>query len=187
MVPKEVKKFYLSGSIKKGDEDLRTSDFFWTSEDEQYLLQNCKFGTELLHPARPRIDRQDEINNLGCDLYMVKISDAVLVDFRRRKGIGVGAELMLADQLGIPVIGWVAEDSHYRKPDMKNVSGQDLKDWTHPFVLGLCDRLCHNLESVVRTLNTAAEKDSISAIYSEKSKAAIAHFIARNPDLSELL
>lgn len=180
-------RFYLSGSIKKGDNDTRPAEYFWTDEDESYLAQHCKFSAEFLHPARPKIDRQDELNNLGCDLYLITISDAVIVDLRHRKGIGVGAELMLADRIGIPVIGLIPEKSHYKRPALTNVSGQDLREWTHPFALGLCDRHCQSLGEVAETLNKASDAGDFSRIYSEKSHCAIARFSAKNRELANSL
>ena len=102
-----VVQVYLSGSIKKGDADNRSPDHFWTEADEA-VLHTGVVGAELrlLNPAKTPIQRSDYRANFGCDLFLVQQSDIVLVDARREKGIGIGAEMMFAANASIPVIAW---------------------------------------------------------------------------------
>lgn len=139
-------RIYLSGSIRKGSTDSRSDDHFWSERDEQFIREHAGVPqVELLNPAKTRIRRSDFALNFGCDLYLVSISDIVLVDARREKGIGVGAEMMFAADCGIPIIAWAPPDSHYRRSFVPNVFGEDLHDWTHPFIFGLSDRVVDDL------------------------------------------
>jgi hypothetical protein len=147
-------RIYLSGSIRKGANDLRSSDHFWTREDEEFLRANIGGSVELLNPAKTDIRRQDFALNFGCDLYLVSISDVVLVDARREKGIGVGAEMMFAVQRGIPVITWAPPDTHYRRSKIPDLFGEDLHDWTHPFVFGLSDHVVDDLAEAVELIRS---------------------------------
>jgi hypothetical protein len=143
-------RIYLSGSIRKGDGDSRPDRFFWSERDEAFISANVGAEkVELLNPAKASIQRTDFALNFGCDLYLVSISDVVLVDARTEKGIGVGAEMMFAVSRGIPVITWAPPNSHYRRDFVPNVFGEDLHDWTHPFVFGLSDYVVDSLADAV--------------------------------------
>ncbi|MEI9414453.1 class I SAM-dependent methyltransferase [Mesorhizobium sp. Cs1321R2N1] len=147
-------RIYLSGSIKKGAADTRSSDHFWTREDEEFIRQNAGRPVELLNPSKTDIRRQDFAMNFGCDLHLVSISDVVLVDARLEKGIGVGAEMMFAVQHGIPVITWSPPDMHYRRLKVADLFGEDLHDWTHPFVFGLSNHVVDDLGSAMAIIRS---------------------------------
>ena len=139
-------RIYLSGSIRKGNTDPRPDHHFWSEADEQFVTANAGVPeVELLNPAKTKLRRSDFGLNFGCDLFLVSISNIVLVDARKEKGIGVGAEMMFAAQNGIPVITWAPPESHYRRRFVPNVFGEDLHDWTHPFVFGLSDHVVDDL------------------------------------------
>ncbi|RWC53042.1 hypothetical protein [Mesorhizobium sp.] len=143
-------RIYLSGSIRKGAADLRSNDYFWSEGDEEYIRKNCgATDVELLNPAKITLERNDYALNFGCDLHLVSISDIVLVDARTEKGIGVGAEMMFAVNRGIPVISWAPRDTHYRRSFLPDVFGEDLHDWTHPFIFGLSDYVVESLADAV--------------------------------------
>ena len=149
-------RIYLSGSIRKGEGDLRSPDHFWTQEEEEFIRANAGGTVELLNPAKTDIRRQDFALNFGCDLYLVSISDVVLVDARREKGIGVGAEMMFAVQRGITVITWAPPDMHYRRSKVSDLFGEDLHDWTHPFVFGLSDHVVNDLAEAMTLIRLKA-------------------------------
>jgi hypothetical protein len=147
-------RIYLSGSIRKGEGDLRSLDHFWTSADEDFIRQNAGRPVELLNPSKTDIRRQDFAINFGCDLHLVSISDVVLVDARREKGIGVGAEMMFAVQHGIPIVTWSPPDTHYRRSKVADLFGEDLHDWTHPFVFGLSDHVVDDLGAAMTIIRS---------------------------------
>jgi hypothetical protein len=143
-------RIYLSGSIRKGDADSRPEEQFWSEADERYIKANAGVReVELLNPAKTQLRRSDFGLNFGCDLFLVSISDVLLVDARTEKGIGVGAEMMFAAQNGIPVITLAPPESHYRRRFVPNVFGEDLHEWTHPFIFGLSDHIADNLASAM--------------------------------------
>lgn len=176
---------YISGSIRKGDQDTRTDDFFWTKRDLNQIQAQLDSEAKLLNPANTKIDRRDELNNFGCDLFLVSISDVILVDLRRKKGIGVGAELMLANHLRIPVIGILGPHSEYFKKCLTNVSGQELRNWTHPFARGMCDHLCQDIAGACDILNTEGGSQCWTNLYSEKIRPSIEHFKEHNKEIVE--
>lgn len=148
-------RIYLSGSIKKGASDPRSEVDFWNEEDELLIKEKLVAECILLNPAKSSISRNDYFVNYGCDLYLVGSADVVIADFRSSKGIGVGAELMYAQTLGIPVIGWMPPTSYYYRERLEDVYGEDLEDWIHPFVYGLSDFLVASIEGACELINAA--------------------------------
>ena len=66
------------------------------------------------------------------DLYNLRNSDLVVVNFNAPNSIGTAMELMLAKELKIPVIGL-------------NKDKNDL----HPWLLECCTRVCDNIRELV--------------------------------------
>lgn len=66
------------------------------------------------------------------DLYNLRNSDLVIVNFNDPKSIGTAMELMLAKERNIPIIGFGANDREI-----------------HPWLLECCTRMCSNLREVV--------------------------------------
>ena len=66
------------------------------------------------------------------DLYNLRNSNLVVVNFNDVKSIGTAMELMLAKEYHIPVIGF-------------GVNGQKI----HPWLLESCTRVCDSLREVV--------------------------------------
>lgn len=155
-------RIYLSGSIRKGADDPRPSDHFWTRDDEEAIRSGIGSPVELLNPAKTDIRRQDFGLNFGCDLHLVSISDVMLVDARRAKGIGIGAEMMFAAQCGIPVITWAPWETHYRRSSVSDVFGEDLTNWIHPFVFGLSDHVVDELERAIDIIRDLAGGEPIT-------------------------
>lgn len=171
---------YLSGSIRKGATDGRPDDYFWTKSDAENILKWTLHRVRLLNPALTAIDRSDTRVNFGCDLYLVSISDAVVVDLRRKKGIGVGAELAFADAKRIPVFGLLGETSEYRLPVLANIAGQTIENWTHPFVSGLCDEVFTSLHDICTRVSELVSGPGLASAYREKANAAMDYFLEKN-------
>jgi hypothetical protein len=166
-------RIYLSGSIKKGRDDLRSPEYFWTTEDEDAIARLIPGDINLLNPSKTDIDRNDYFVNYGCDLYLVSTCDVLLVDLRTEKGIGVGAEMMLANHIGKPVVAWLPNNTYYRRAIVPDVFGSDLADWIHPFAFGLCDFICDTLESACETIEALAKKRDFSPRKERSVSAAI--------------
>lgn len=153
--PRRALLVYLSGNVRKGSEDTRPADAFWSEEDEQRIVAGVRSGdVVLLNPARSRVDRADHRANFGCDLHLVRTSDAVLVDARGERGIGVGAEMMFARYVGTPVISVCPPNTFYRRDLIRDVGGEDLHDWTHPFLAGLSDEVVADVDDAAACLDS---------------------------------
>ena len=142
---------FLSGSVHKNVLDDRGTDFFW-SDDEQLLLEGCMTGVRVavLNPNKIKIDRSKYLERFQADLEMVLASDLVLVDARTKKGLGVGAELMMAHYEGIPVIGLCPDGSAYRR-----------EAWLHPFVGGLVTHRFDGLQGIIGWIVSQVEAGNL--------------------------
>lgn len=140
-------KIFLSGSIYKGVDDTRESGFFWSDAEEQ-VLRKCVTNANitLLNPNKVTIDKSRYIERFRTDLEMVLESDLVLVDVRTKKGLGVGAELMMAQYEGIPIIGLCPDGSAYRRDGR-----------LHAFVGGLIPHLFDDLYAVATWIHHQVE------------------------------
>lgn len=173
---------YLSGSIRKGKNDHRTEINFWTQENEETVRGILDSPIKLLNPSKSNISRNDYFVNFGCDLYLIKSAHVVLADLRTEKGVGVGAELMYAHHHNIPVVGWAPPNSYYRRDHVEDVFGEDLEDWIHPFVFGLCDYLAEDLETACQKINELAAGRWQGRGAEKSSDNAIAAFLKSYPD-----
>ena len=139
---------YLAGSIKKGNEDKRSS--FWSDEDIKDL-QKATAPAELvvLNPG----DRQDDLSDVkatfGRDLLQVFTADVILVDARERRGVGVGAEMLFAKSNRIPVIAVAPRNSHYHRTNV-TLMGQFVSEWVHPFISELSDIVVESIHDAGR-------------------------------------
>lgn len=141
---------YLSGSIQKSHS--KNSHLHWTDEHMSYL---SNIGEEngihlvFLNPANRSDDLSDELSLFGRDMLQVYLSDYVLVDGREKRGIGIGYEIAFANQMKIPVISWVPNDSHYRPKELVML-GQHLTNWCHPFLKAPSQCIAENLDEAIK-------------------------------------
>jgi hypothetical protein len=134
---------YLAGTIKKDHED--PNETYWTEADLALLKgQLSDYEVSFLNPALRTDDLSDQRSVFGRDMVQVYCSDVVFVDARDRRGLGVGAEMMWAKVNHIPVVTWAPLDSHYNKSHT-SLLDVEVKDWVHPFVEGLSDKIVSDL------------------------------------------
>ncbi|MEM9670717.1 MAG: hypothetical protein AAF950_17525 [Pseudomonadota bacterium] len=171
---------YLSGSVKKGSVDVRGHEHFWTEEDEINIRKNLnRYSVHLLNPSKTKITRNDVLNNFGCDLYLVRESDVVFVDARNKRGIGIGAEMMYASVIDVPVISICPKNSYYRKDFVPDVFGEDLHDWIHPFIAGLSNVVVDSIDAAVEVVKQHFPTN-FSELATPKPESAIQYFLDRN-------
>lgn len=80
--------------------------------------------------------QKSEREVMEFDLYNLRDSDIVIVNFNNVRSIGTAMELMLAKEMHIPVIGW-------------NSSGEELHPWLSECTTRLCDNMRETVEHVV--------------------------------------
>ncbi|MCH9753343.1 MAG: hypothetical protein K0T99_00375 [Alphaproteobacteria bacterium] len=168
---------YLSGGIKKGHDDQRK--FFWNEKEKKELVSEMT-NTSLiqLDPALRTDDLGDMLSILGRDMLQVLISDAVLVDARTKRGVGVGAEIDRAETQNIPVIAIVPEDTAYHKFDT-TILDQHIDEWKHPFIFGYTSFAAKTFAESGKWIdqNLAQKKECLPNDISDRILGAMQHYI----------
>lgn len=135
----ETIKIYLSGSMSgvSLEEQSKWRHKVMDAINHQYEHEK---KTSFFNPVayyNPK-DKQykSEKEVMEFDLYNLRSSDLVIVNFNNIWSIGTAMELMLAKEMHIPVIGW-------------NSSGEELHPWLSECTTRLCDNLRDTVEHVV--------------------------------------
>lgn len=135
----ESVKIYLSGSMSGVSLEEQTK---W----RQRVIDAIKYGYEhekkaaFFNPTNyynfKERQHKSEKEIMEFDLYNLRNSDLVIVNFNNIWSIGTAMELMLAKEMHIPVIGW-------------NPSGEELHPWLAECTTRLCDDMRETVEHVV--------------------------------------
>lgn len=144
----KVLTIFLSGSVNKGEADLRSTEHFWSPEQERLLRESLSgVVLNILNPNTVSVPKYLMKERFEADINMLKQSDVVLVDARTKKGLGVGAEMVIARQHGIPILTFCPTESEYRG-STTDETGQ-IRQWVHPFIFTLSDEVFENLPELI--------------------------------------
>lgn len=141
---------YCSGSIQKGLTDAKK--LCWTDTERASVAQGVSPGSVIfLNPDDPAEDLSDTAALFGRDMYQVKAADAVIVDARERRGIGIGIEMLASRVFGTLLIAVVPNGTYYR---MRNVAyrGSTVSDYVHPHLAILADAIVDTFEGAGKWL-----------------------------------
>lgn len=165
---------YLAGTIRKGKEE--ENELMWTSNEMALLQEHVDRKIVFLNPAHRSDDLSDQKSVFGRDLFQVSSSDAILVDARGKRGLGVGAEMMYAHMHRIPVISWLPRETHYFREKLQ-LLGQEVQGYIHPFVLNLSDYIAHSLEEAAKWINQILVSPGFVAKGPETIKECMQHYL----------
>ncbi len=146
-------KIYLSGGIKKDDNDRKVC---WSEEDRETIRSVLEGGVKFLDP-QGNPEGADPFAAFGLDLQDVKEADIIIVDGREKRGIGVGAEMLAAKIWGKPVVAIAPKNGHYRR-DLLEHFGQEIEDWQHPFLFSISDAVVDSVEEAAGWVKGFLEK-----------------------------
>lgn len=131
----EKVKIYLSGSMSGVSYEEQSK---WRQQiiDSIEFNYDCEKKAIFFNPVNyynfEEVRYRSEREVMEFDLYNLRNSDLVVVNFNDPKSIGTAMELMLAKERNIPVIGF-------------GVNGQNV----HPWLLESCTRVCDSLKEMV--------------------------------------
>jgi len=170
-----VRAVYCSGSIAKGTSDSKR--ICWT-DVERNLVQTGAGSARIvfLNPDDPITDAANTLGQFGRDMYQVMIADAVIVDARERRGIGIGVEMAAAATLGTPIIVVAPRNSLYRQ-DQLNYRGVLVNDYVHPHVSSLASCVVNDFEEAGRAVEQLPETKDRSEPRSLWLRRAIDEYI----------
>lgn len=135
---------YCSGSIQKGANDK--GKLCWTDRERTAVALGAKPAVvQFLNPDDPAADMSDTAALFGRDMYQVKTADAIIVDARERRGIGIGIEMLASRVVGSLLVVVAPHDSYYRQSNV-TYRGSTVADYVHPHVAILADGIVETFE-----------------------------------------
>lgn len=126
------KKIYLAGAMSDISIEEQNN---WRQHIENKLSMNFILCNPVKYYNFENKNHKTEKEIMKFDLYKVKNSDIVLVNFKNHKSLGTMAELAIAYEYGIPIIGI-------------NADNEDL----HPWQIEMTNRLCDSMEEAINHL-----------------------------------
>lgn len=135
-------KIYLSGAMGGLSEKEQMA---WRIQIRD-MIRNGEFGNRVIFHSPPEYflwtekiedsERKSEREVMEYDLYQVRTSDLIIVNFNKPDSIGTAMELMLAKELHIPIVG-LNEDNLV----------------LHSWLVECCNRICDTKEELVDYVN----------------------------------
>jgi hypothetical protein len=150
---------YCSGSIQKGASDARK--LCWTDRERSSVAAGASPARiHFLNPDDPAADLSDTAALFGRDMYQVKTADAVIVDGRERRGIGIGIEMLASRIFGSFLVAVVPSDTYYR---MGNVTyrGSTVTNYVHPHLAILADAIVESFEEAGAWLRNNKDRGTV--------------------------
>ena len=114
----ETLNIYLAGGMQKfGKKDFNESNYWRVHIEQELMKLDCGRQTRICNPNdyysfydnAPRYSTMREV--MEFDLNKVRNSDLIIVNFNDLKSLGTMAELAIAYEHRIPVIGLCTEES----------------------------------------------------------------------------
>ena len=82
---------------------------------------------------------------------MISQSDVVIVYLSDDISVGGSQEILVGQYFKKPVVGLAPLGGKFHHKN-KEIFGQVVKDYKHPFVYGTCDIVCDDIEGVAKAL-----------------------------------
>ena len=130
---------YCSGGVRKSSD---AADKLCWGDAERDAVRHAlhPLPVQFVDPEAPVEDLSDSAALFGRDIYGIRAANAVIVDARQRRGIGIGIEMAVAKLYEKPLVAVVPPESHYQQSDIW-LRGGVIEQYTHPHLLGLCDAI----------------------------------------------
>lgn len=143
-------KFYLAGRIPLvGEKDI---DYNWRDKYTK-IIKSIVPQAIVLDPSKRLINEADSKALFGHDLFLIKVSDILLVNAEIQLGLGTSQELIIAKYFQKPIIAISPKGSYYFRPYI--IDGNTLNGGKHhPFLISVVDIIIEN----ILELGTAIEK-----------------------------
>ena len=162
---------YCSGSIQKGESDNKK--LCWTEKERMAVARGAAPDTvAFLNPDDPASDLSDTEALFGRDLFQVETADAVIVDARERRGIGIGIEMVISRLVGSLLVIVAPRNSYYRM-DSVSYRGGTVQNYVHPHIAVLADAVVDDFEAAGAWLREAKLKH-----LAPKGQTVLSHAVA---------
>lgn len=141
-------KVYVAGKMSKHssfDSHHWRDDFL----KEVSRLTGLKFIS--FDPTRASKDYGDLEMVFGSDVHMISQIDVLIVYLSDDISVGGSQEILIAKYFKKPVIALAPLGGKFNG-GTKEVAGQTIKDYKHPFVYSTCDVVCDDIKGVAEAL-----------------------------------
>lgn len=137
-------KVYVAGKMSKHssfDSHLWRDDFL----KEISMITGLKFIS--FDPTRASKDYKDLEMVFGSDVHMISQIDVLVVYLSDDISVGGSQEILIAKYFKKPVIALAPLGGKFNG-GIKEIAGQMIKNYKHPFVYSTCDVVCDDVEAV---------------------------------------
>lgn len=137
----ETLNIYLAGGMQKfGKKDFNESNYWRVHIEQELIKLDCGRQTRICNPNdyysfydnAPRYSTMREV--MEFDLNKVRNSDLIIVNFNDLKSLGTMAELAIAYEHRIPVIGLCSEENY---------------PMLHPWQKEMCNRIFGDIDELI--------------------------------------
>jgi hypothetical protein len=143
-------KIYVAGKVSK---DSVFGTHYWRDEFVKKLEDLSGLDLLSLDPAKKLTDQNKPEEAFGADVYMISQADVVVVYLSDDISVGGSQEILVAKYYNKPVIGLAPLGGKFNHQN-KEIFGQVVKDYKHPFVYSTCDVVCDDIEAVAECLKS---------------------------------
>lgn len=141
-------KVYVAGKVSK---DSQFGSHYWRDAFVQKLETLSGRKLLSLDPAKKQTDQNKWETAFSADVFMISVSDLVIVYFSDDISVGGSQEVLIAKFFDKPVIGLAPAGGKFNHKN-KEIFGQLVKNYKHPFVYSTCDVVCDDIEDVANTI-----------------------------------
>lgn len=141
-------KIYVAGKVSK---ESGFGTHYWRDDFVAKLEKLSGLKLINLDPTRKLTDQNNYRAAFGADVFMVSKADVIVVYFSNDISVGASQEILVAKYYKKPVIGLVPYGGKFHHAN-KEIFGQRVKDYRHPFVYCTCDVICDDEKEVAETL-----------------------------------
>jgi hypothetical protein len=141
-------KIYVAGKVSK---DSVFGTHYWRDEFVQKLEELSGLNLISFDPAKKEVNQNFHEDAFGADIYMISKADVVIVYLSDDISVGGSQEILVGQYYNKPVIGLAPLGGKFHNKN-KEIFGQLVKEYKHPFVYGTCDVVCDDIEGVAKAL-----------------------------------
>ena len=146
-------KIYVAGKVSK---DSTFGTHYWRDEFVQRLQELSGMALVSLDPAKKEADQNNYEESFGGDVLMISKADIIVVYLSDDISVGGSQEILVAKYFDKPVIGLAPIGGKFHSTN-KEIFGQKVKDYKHPFVFATCDVVRDDIEGVADSIKNISD------------------------------
>jgi len=141
-------KIYVAGKMSK---DSVFGTHYWRDEFVETLEKQSGMKLVSLDPAKKNADQSKPEQAFGGDVFMISQCDVLIVYLSDDISVGGSQEILVAKYFKKPVIGLAPAGGKFNHKH-KEMLGQVVENYIHPFVFSTCDVICSNIQEAADAL-----------------------------------